>query len=1590
MPTDQPPGPYICWPLIDGFTASTSGFTADNPFDNFCGTIENNSWFSISPCGSQVKFSIQSYDCQLGYGIQAAIYNKNFDLVSSCYSSMGSNFYGEIESANLIPGEIYYVMVDGFLGDDCEYTITALEGISPPSSEVLTESIEGTIVGRTEVCNGDLAPYQVAPPSCVHETNTGSNCPIPDLSAYYDTTYYWSLPPGASIIGNSSGPNANIYFNQNFEGGTISVSMEVQSLIPGCNDVSCASGMAVGTCTDIINEFYVGKQPPIPHLKPPVNICYGECYDFRGTTYCNPGRYEVEVELPLDCDSLIIFELFIKDQAYEDLGMIDLCGQECFEIDGQFFCENGYYEVPLVSVNGCDSLVSFEIEKYQHYNQQLGTFSICENTCFNFDGIDYCQTGSYQRNYSTSNGCDSTVNFQVKVLAEIKDTLPVQYTCPGDCITLNNNQYCGEGEYSFTTLSKEGCDSLVTFEVKYLQKDSVQLGTIAICDATCFELNGQTYCNAGIYQQNFTNALGCDSVVHFKIEKRNIDFEISRPSLLQTEDSSQVRLETNLQGVTDHLIYFWTGPGIHPSNQTKSNPLVSEPGLYELIVTDTLTGCEKIQQVEVKKNQIVCTGPSVELSGICETAPFLCGDVLQGYCATTTTPDTMVQPLPGNLNDILAAPLENPRWATWHPCDTDVSLKLATFNCLKDKGTEWSVLVSEDCQNFEVIIDSKSLENESVEEVNLTDLEPGQTYVFIWDGKDGDICDFQIEVTNGLSTAPVQLEQVEPGKILGETRLCPGAVQTYNLVAPVCRLSTGNCNLPEDLVTITTEKVNWNIPSFARFVGDSTGSTITIEIAEEAFIPTQPPFPPSGVLFNGTVSAEIETAASLERTASCGIENNLLTVVPIPLEIRHELVMKKPIDVCSGSTIERCGQSLSEEGYLICREACTTIVQPVRFKKMDLLDYGVRQICQGDYYVLPMSNDTLFEPGVYERSFSRKCGGLEKVILEYYPRNELKNGPITEICNPFHSYYTISFDIVKGEPPYFVNGESIPGVRFISEPIPNGTVYDFVIEDSGPCPSQKLLNGIFDCGPLCGSEAGEMSKTQIETCGYDPVKGALIETGTLDGDDGFDFILHTSASADLGNVLDRDTSGTFVFDPDVMEYDQVYYISQIIGNDEGDGVDLDDPCLAISKGQPVIFRQLPSYHIADTFHLNCNAEPITISGDLDTAYSYISWTTPDGQSSTGPSIQTNEPGTIGLFATTNRGCTLEKTITVVPSTDYPVALAGPDLQWYCNTEELILDASNSYGTNPLQFSWSTPDGNILSDPSSPSVVIGKPGNYMLEVTDLVNACKSTDMVHVSPITNRIESATIEKINPSCNSIKDGHLIINHIEGGTSPFEYSLDGAPFISKPEFAYLQGGMYNLVIRDANNCTLEKNIILEDPPVVDVQLGDDKIIPLGKQITLTAASSIIPTGIYWWNDSGEEYFDSSTWTIKPKESAVYHVRIEDQNGCLGEDKVRVFVQETSIYIPNAFSPNGDNKNDFFTVYVGESVAKISYLKVFDRKGELVFERKDFFPDDEQKGWDGSFRGKRMDPNVFVYLVEVEFINGNKRLFKGDVTLLR
>jgi gliding motility-associated-like protein len=99
---------------------------------------------------------------------------------------------------------------------------------------------------------------------------------------------------------------------------------------------------------------------------------------------------------------------------------------------------------------------------------------------------------------------------------------------------------------------------------------------------------------------------------------------------------------------------------------------------------------------------------------------------------------------------------------------------------------------------------------------------------------------------------------------------------------------------------------------------------------------------------------------------------------------------------------------------------------------------------------------------------------------------------------------------------------------------------------------------------------------------------------------------------------------------------------------------------------------------------------------------------------------------------------------------------------------------------------------------------------------------------------------------------------------------------------------------------------------------------------------------------------------------------------------------QTESVYVPNAFTPNGDGINDVFTVYGSVDVRKVNRLMVFDRWGELLYEATDFPANDLTNGWDGTFKTKKMNAGVYVYYTEVELLNGEKVIRKGDLTLLR
>lgn len=98
----------------------------------------------------------------------------------------------------------------------------------------------------------------------------------------------------------------------------------------------------------------------------------------------------------------------------------------------------------------------------------------------------------------------------------------------------------------------------------------------------------------------------------------------------------------------------------------------------------------------------------------------------------------------------------------------------------------------------------------------------------------------------------------------------------------------------------------------------------------------------------------------------------------------------------------------------------------------------------------------------------------------------------------------------------------------------------------------------------------------------------------------------------------------------------------------------------------------------------------------------------------------------------------------------------------------------------------------------------------------------------------------------------------------------------------------------------------------------------------------------------------------------------------------------DPKIYAPNVFSPNDDRINDRFRLYPNKFIKAIHRLDIFDRWGEWIFNQGYMDPADPLMGWDGTFRGLPMNNAVFVWVAEVEYVNGERSIIKGDVLLLR
>jgi len=103
----------------------------------------------------------------------------------------------------------------------------------------------------------------------------------------------------------------------------------------------------------------------------------------------------------------------------------------------------------------------------------------------------------------------------------------------------------------------------------------------------------------------------------------------------------------------------------------------------------------------------------------------------------------------------------------------------------------------------------------------------------------------------------------------------------------------------------------------------------------------------------------------------------------------------------------------------------------------------------------------------------------------------------------------------------------------------------------------------------------------------------------------------------------------------------------------------------------------------------------------------------------------------------------------------------------------------------------------------------------------------------------------------------------------------------------------------------------------------------------------------------------------------------------------VLVICMNANVFVPNTFSPNSDGNNDVFYIR-GKGLERVKSLRVFNRWGEIVFEKKDFPVNDPSSGWDGKFKGNRPQADVYIYQVEVFCENGDIIRFDGNLALIQ
>ncbi len=445
-------------------------------------------------------------------------------------------------------------------------------------------------------------------------------------------------------------------------------------------------------------------------------------------------------------------------------------------------------------------------------------------------------------------------------------------------------------------------------------------------------------------------------------------------------------------------------------------------------------------------------------------------------------------------------------------------------------------------------------------------------------------------------------------------------------------------------------------------------------------------------------------------------------------------------------------------------------------------------------------------------------------------------------------------------------------------------------------------------------------------------------------------------------------------------------------------VEFTDGCIAEDVVVVDADTDVPVAIVVDNGDITCEKASSVLDGSSSgsTDDYFFNWYDEDGNLLSEEQIlEVNEEGVyyLQIESKANNCKSALEPVLIEELTNEPTAIiyAEPSNVIDCVIETIVLTTDEEENVN---YTWSI---NGVTVDNTLEIEISDIGTYGLLAVDTITGCSNEADIVISSLVD-YPNISLEGEMLDCEN-EEIVIYASSLQVVPNPSSYwENSGGSVVAEGQDSLIvsePGEYYYTLIDNDNGCENTDSILIEEfENEVFIDVIPEITYIEGQSVILTASVNLNSGEIESVSWSPDENMSCSTCLstrVDDPTDSIYVITVVDIYGCVGEAEIRLIKKDKpEVTIPNIINPKSNSGNSNFTLYGNEEVDRILKLQVFDRWGSIVFSTENIAANTPSLGWDGKFNGQYVEQGVYVYLIEVLYVDSSVELYHGDVTIIR